>query len=175
MNMKPINAKELNRAYILFSADFIILAIFAIFCLSMFFAAKHYEYTILQKQVDDADQVLEKRRDINTKFELIISRFNDLSKFTAFNADEVDNQAIMLQDIQKAVFSIRDQLKQQPSNTPSFRLYQKMTDDVAQMAGIQDSLFNSRFQLESVKVQLESCLKVNQAAGDKLSLGIFRR
>ncbi len=173
--MKPVNAKELNRAYLVFSANFIILAAFAIFCLYMFFSARQYEYNLLQQDVDRAERMLAKRRDVNAQFDLVISRFNDLSKFTTLNAEELDNQAIMLQDIQKAVFNIKDLLKQQSSGAPSFQLYQKLADDVAQMAGIQDSLFNSRFQLESVKSQLESCLKLNHAAEDKLSLGIFRR
>ena len=87
----------------------------------------------------------------------------------------MDNQAIMLEDIQKAVVNVKDLLKQQQQGSASFLLYKKMTDDVTQMAGIQDSLFNSRFQLESIKTQLESCLRINHSAENRLSLGVFRK
>lgn len=171
--MKPINAKELKRAYIIFGVSFITLAVFSILCLSFFFATQRYERGLLQREVDQADLVLTKRKDINTQFDLIASKLNDLSRFTDIDPEEMDNQAIMLQDVQDAVFRINEILKKQ-SQTPSFQLYRKMADDVTVMAGIQDSLFSTRFQLESMKAQLDACLRVNRSAGKKLSLGIFR-
>jgi len=105
---------------------------------------------------------------------IILSRFNELSKFTSINSEEMDNLASMLDDIQNANFKVKDIIKQGPG-TDSFLLYKKMTDDVTQMAGIQDSLFNTRFQLESIKTQLGSCLRVNHSAEKELSLGLFRR
>lgn len=173
--MKPVNAKELKRSYILFSVNFIVLAGFSIFCLYLFFAARDYEYRLLQNDVNTAGELLSRRKDVNTQFDLILSRFTDLSKFTTINSEEMDNQATLLQDIQDANYKIKELLKQQQRGTASFLLYTKMTDDVAQMAGIQDSLFDSRFQLESTKAQLESCLRVNHSAENKLSLGIFRK
>jgi hypothetical protein len=173
--MKPINAKELKRSYLLFAVSFIALAGFSIFCLYLFFAAQNYEYSLLQNEANRADRLLSKRKDINTQFDLILSRFNDLSQFSSINSEEMDNQAIMLEDIQKAVVNVKDLLKQQQQGSASFLLYKKMTDDVTQMAGIQDSLFNSRFQLESIKTQLESCLRINHSAENKLSFGIFRK
>lgn len=169
--MKPINAKELKRSYFLFAVNFIGLAAFSLFCLYLFFAAQDYEYKLLQDDADRANRLLSKRKDINTQFDLILSRFNDLSQFSSINPEEMDNQATMLQDIQQAVVNVKDILKQQQQGTASFLLYQKITDDVTQMAGIQDSLFNSRFQLESIKTQLESCLRINHSAENKLSFG----
>jgi len=173
--MKPINAKELNRSYLMFSVNFVALAAFSIFCLYLFFAAQNYEYSLLQDDASQAEKLLSKRKDVNTQFDIILSRFTELSKFTSINSEEMDNQASMLEDIQNANFKIKDLIKQEQSATSSFLLYKKMTDDVTQMAGIQDSLFNTRFQLESIKTQLGSCLKVNHSAEDKLSFGAFRR
>ena len=173
--MKPINDRELKKAYITFGINFLILGLFSILCLYFFFATQRHEYRLLQHEVDDAEQLLSKRKDINTQFDLMQNRFNELSRFSSINAEEMDNQAIMLADIQTSIFKIKDLLKQQHKNTPSFALYQKMADDAAQMAGIQDSLFTTRFQLESVKSQLDACLRLNKSAQDKLSLGIFRR
>lgn len=172
--MKPINTKELNRSYLLFSLNFIALAAFSIFCLYLFFAAQNYEYALLQDDASRAEKLLSKRKDINTQFDIILSRFNELSKFTSISSEEMDNQATMLEDIQNANFKIKDLIKEGQSGTDSFLLYKKMTDDVTQMAGIQDSLFNTRFQLESIKAQLGSCLRANHLAQDKLSMGAFR-
>lgn len=170
--MRPINAKELKRAYIVFGVNFMVLAGFSLLCLYFFFGARDYEYRLLQGDVDKAEQLLSKRRDINMQFELIISRFNDLSQFHTIDAQEMDNQATMLQDIQAANFKVKDMLKEADSDAPSFELYKKLSDDVGQMAGIQDSLFNTRFQLESIKGQLDACLRVNHSAEHKL---LYRR
>ncbi len=172
--MKPVNEKELKRSYIVFGGSFIALAAFSIMCLSLFFGTQRYERQLLQQRADLADRLLVKRKDINTQFDVIVSRLNDLSRFTQINPEEMDNQAIMLQNVQDAVFKVNEMLKQEQLHTPSFQLYQKMADDVSQMAGIQDSLFSTRFQLESMKAQLDACLRVNRSAGDKLSLGLFR-
>jgi hypothetical protein len=75
----------------------------------------------------------------------------------------------------RVICFIKDIIKQEQPGTSSFLLYKKMTDDVTQMAGIQDSLFNTRVQLESIKTQLGSCLRVNHSAEKELSLGLFRR
>jgi len=173
--MKPINAKELNRSYVAFSVNFIALAAFSIFCLYLFFAAQAYEYDLLRDEAKKTEELLSKRKEVNTQFDLILLRFNELSKFSTINAEEMDNQTSMLDDIHQANFTIKNIIKQQDFTGASFLLYKKMSDDVTQVAMIQDSLFNTRFQLESIKSQLESCLKVNRAAGDKLSSGIFRR
>lgn len=173
--MKPVNAKELKRAYIIFGVSFLVLATFSIVCLSCFFATRRYERKLLQQEVDQADRVLAGRKDINTQFDLITARLNDLSRFTNINAEEMDNQALMLQDVQDAVFKINEILKKQRTTAPSFQLYRKMADDVTVIAGIQDSLFSTRFQLESMREQLDACLRVNKAAANKLSQGLFRR
>src|SRR5882757_10289644 len=100
--MKPINAKELKRSYLLFAVNFIALAAFSLFCLYLFFAAQDYEYKLLQNDADRADRLLSKRKDLNTQFDLILSRFNDLSQFSSINSEEMDNQATMLEDIHNA-------------------------------------------------------------------------
>ncbi|PYF75491.1 type VI secretion system TssO [Pedobacter nutrimenti] len=173
--MKPINAKELSRSYWLFVLNFMMLTAAAIFSIYLFFAASKHEYRLLEKEVKQTDQLLSKRREINDKFDVILLRFSQLSKYTSFNSEEMNNQAILLEDIQNANFKIKDLVKKESSETGSFLLYKKMTDDVAKMAGIQDSLFNTRFQIENVRTQLQSCLKTNQTAVGKLKAGRFTK
>lgn len=173
--MKPINVQELNRSYKVFVVNFILLISFALLCVYFFFAASQYEYAILEDKVKQTDQLLAKRKEINTRFDMVLQRFKELSKYTSINAEEMNNQAILLEDIQNTNFKIKDIIKKQQATSSSFLLYKKMSDDVTQMAGIQDSLFTTRFQIENIRTQLESCLHTNQSAADKLRAGRFRR
>ncbi|MBB6498430.1 hypothetical protein [Pedobacter cryoconitis] len=173
--MKPINALELNKSYRLFIFNFIALTVFAVLCVYLFFASSKYEYQLLEKEVKQTDQLLAKRKDINTRFDMILLRFKQLSKYTSINSEEMNNQAIMLEDIQNANFKIKEIIKKEQSPVSSFLLYKKMTDDVSQMAGIQDSLFTTRFQIENVKTQLDGCFKTNQSAAKKIRGGRFTR
>ena len=173
--MKPINAQELSRSYRVFILNFILLTSFALICVYLFFASSKYEYEILEDKVKITDQLLYKRKEINTRFDMISLRFKELSRYTSINSEELNNQAILLEDIQNNNFKIKEMIKKQQLGRSSFLLYKKMADDVTQMAGIEDSLFTTRFQIENVRTQLESCLHTNQAAADKLRAGRFRR
>jgi DNA repair ATPase RecN len=173
--MKPINAQELSKSYRLFVLNFIMLTAFTLVCIYFFFAASRYEYAILEDKVKQTDQLLLKRKEINTSFDMILYKFKELSRYTSINSEELNNQAILLEDIQNNNFKIKELIKKQQSAASSFLLYKKMSDDVTQMASIEDSLFNTRFQIENVRTQLESCLHTNQSAADKLRAGRFRR
>ncbi|MBB5637646.1 ABC-type sugar transport system permease subunit [Pedobacter cryoconitis] len=173
--MKPINAQELNKSYRLFILNFIFLTIFAVLCVYLFFAASRFEYQLLEKEVKQTDQLLAKRKDINTKFDMILLRFKQLSKYTSINSEEMNNQAIMLEDIQNTNFKIKEVIKKEKSAVSSFLLYKKMTDDVSQMAAIQDSLFTTRFQIDNLKTQLDNCFKTNSNAAKKIRGGRFNR
>ncbi|QNK63425.1 hypothetical protein H7F33_02635 [Pedobacter sp. PAMC26386] len=173
--MKPINAQELNKSYRLFVLNFISLIIFAVLCVYLFFAASKFEYALLEKEVKQTDQLLAKRKDINTKFDMILLRFKQLSKYSSINSEEMNNQAIMLEDIQNTNFKIKDIIKKENTPVSSFLLYKKMTEDVSQMAGIQDSLFTTRFQIENVKTQLDACFKTNTTAAKRIRGGRFNR
>jgi len=173
--MKPINAQELRKSYQLFILNFSILIAFAILSIFLFFTASKYEYDILVKAVKQTDQLLAKRKEINTNFDVILMRFKQLSKYTAINSEEMNNQAILLEDIQNANFRIKDLIKKESSTESSFLLYKKMTEDVAQMAGIQDSLFSTKFQIENIRAQWESCNKTNKTAIQKIKSGIYNK
>ena len=173
--MKPINAQELSRSYKVFVLNFVVLTAFTIGCLYLFFLASRSEYHLLENEVKRTDALLLKRKEINTQFDIILLRFKQLSKYTTINSEEMNNQAILLEDIQNANFKIKNIIKEQKSEAGSFQLYKKMTSDVTDMAAIQDSLFSTRFQIENVRTQLESCLGTNQKAINKLRGGHFSR
>jgi len=173
--MKPINAQELNKSYVHFILNFVLLISSALLCVYLFFAASTFEYKILEDKVKQNQLLLSKRKEINTRFDVILMRFNQLSKYTSINSEEMNNQAILLGDIQNSNFKIKEIIKKEQSGASSFLLYKKMSDDVVQMAGIQDSLFNTRFQIENIRTQMETCVHTNQAAANRLRAGRFRR
>lgn len=173
--MKPINAQELSKSYVQFIISFALLISTALLCLYFFFAASTFEYKILEEKVKQTDRLLTKRKEINTRFDMILLRFKQLSKYTSFNSEEMNNQAILLSDIQNSNSKIKEILTKEQLTTSSFLFYKKMSDDVTQMAGTQDSLFTTRFQIENIRVQLESCLHTNQSAANRLRAGRFRR
>lgn len=166
--MKPINAQELSKSYRVFIINFFFLSAFSILCIYLFFISSKFEYQLLEKEVKQTELLLLKRKEINTQFDIILFRFKQLSKYTAINSEEMNNQAIMLEDIQKSNSKIKDIIKTEKSDAGSFKLYKKMTEDVGQMAATQDSLFRTSFQIENLKQQLEVCIKTNQKIIDKI-------
>jgi hypothetical protein len=173
--MKPINAQELTKSYVHFVLNFVLLTFSALLCIYLFFSASAFEYKILEGKVKENEKLLAKRRDINTKFDMILMRFNQLSKYTSVNSEEMNNHAILLGDIQNSNFKIKEIIKNEQSNASSFLLYKKMSDDVAQLAGIQDSLLTTHFQIENLRSQMEACVHTNQSAANRLRAGRFRR
>jgi len=162
--MKPINAFEIKKSQRLFILYFILLSLFSVCCVFLFFAASDREYFLLEKKVKETDKLTLLRKEINTNFDLILLRFSELGKFNKYNADELSKQAILLEDIQNANYRIKDLIAKKPVASESFELYEKLNNNVGVMASLQDSLFDSRFSIQSYKDQLDDCLKINRAA-----------
>jgi len=173
--MKPLNFNEIRKSYQIFAINFIILVTFSIICIFMFLSASAHQYQILENKVRQTDVMLSRRKEINQLTDQLLQRFQQLTKYNSISSEELDNQSIIMEDIQNINFRIKDILKAQQSDAASFRLYQKLTDDVTQMAGIQDSLNATRFQIENIRGQLQTCLNTNQSVEGKLKAGIFGR
>ncbi len=173
--MKPINALEIKKAYTSFIVNFIILATFSIFCIYLFFAASDYEYSIFKKKVEETEKLSLLRKEINTNFDLILLRFRELSRFRSYNADELSKQSILLEDIQNTNYNINSLISKKPYDSPSFDLYKKLNNNVGSMANLQDSLFTSRYSIESYRDQLNDCLRANKNAVNRIRLGRFGR
>lgn len=173
--MKAINEREITKSYQNFGICFVILLTTATICVYLFLLTSGYEYRLLEKQVKSTDELLSRRKDIMMQFDMILIRFKQLSMATTVSSEEMNDQSVMLDNIQNSNYAIRELIRKQETKPGSFQLYQKMTDDVGQMAAIQDSLFSTKFQLESIRGQLESCLRTNRSAADKVRGGKFIR
>jgi hypothetical protein len=172
--MKPVNTSDLRRAYITFILYFITLLAFSLIVVFLFFVTSNQEVAILNQKVKESDKLITLRTDINNNFDIILQRMQQLSQYTKMNPEELNNQSILLNDIQKSNQKIQAELQQNPIHLKSFELYKKLSDNISTAATIKDSLFTTRFQIESLRSQLESCNKTNSTAVSKIN-GRFPR
>ncbi|WP_316804313.1 hypothetical protein [Pedobacter nototheniae] len=173
--MKSINALEIKRSYTIFILNFIFLTAFSILCIFLFFNASNREYELLDQKVKETEKLSSLRKEINVNFDLVLLRFKELSRYRTYNADELSKQSILLEDIQNANNKIKSLIDKKPVSSISFKLYEKMNNNVATMANLQDSLFTSRYSIESYRDQLDNCLKANRSAVTRIRSGRFGR
>ncbi|WDF54401.1 hypothetical protein [Mucilaginibacter sp. KACC 22063] len=166
--MKPVNSRDLRNAYVSFIAYFVTLLLFSILTVYFFFVTANKEVVLLNKKVKESERLISVRNDINNNFDIILLRLQQLSQYTKMNSAELNNQSLLLNDIQESNLKIQARLQQNPLPLKSFELYKKLSDNISTAANIKDSLFTTRFQIESLRSQLESCNKTNNTAINKL-------
>jgi hypothetical protein len=166
--MKPVNSGDLRNAYIRFISYFVALVAFSILSLYFFFLTSNREVTMLNERVKQSDNLIAVRSDINNNFDIILQRMQQLSQYTKMNAEEMNNQSLLLNDIQECNLKIQDKLHQNPVGLKSFELYKKLSDNISTAANVKDSLYTTRFQIESLRLQLESCNRTNRTAANRI-------
>ena len=167
--MKPINNTDLNQAYRKFIMYLVTLLGFAIIIVYFFFVTSGRELVLLNARAKKTDQLIALRNDINNDFELILLRMQQLSQYAKMNSQELNNQTLLLNDIQENNQHIQERLQSNPYPLKSFELYKKLSNDIETIASIKDSLFTTRFQIESLRSQLESCSRVNKTTINQLN------
>lgn len=172
--MKPVNFNDLNRAYTKFTIYFIILLGFSTLVVYSFFVTSNHELVLLNQRVKKTDQLIALRDDINNSFEVILLKMQQLSQYSKMSSQELNNQTLLLNDIQENNQHIIERLQSNPFPLKSFELYKKLSDDINTIASVKDSLFSTRFQIESLRSQYESCNKVNKTAISQLNSGFHR-
>jgi hypothetical protein len=166
--MKPVNSSDLRNAYVRFILYFVALVAFSILVLYFFFVTSNREVTMLNERVKQSDNLIAVRSDINNNFDIILQRMQQLSQYTKMNAEEMNNQTLLLNDIQESNLKIQDKLHQNPVGLKSFELYKKLSDNISTAANVKDSLYTTRFQIESLRSQLESCNRTNRSAVNRI-------
>ncbi|WP_462267411.1 hypothetical protein [Mucilaginibacter sp.] len=166
--MRPVNNNDIYRAYRKFLLFFLFLVVLSIGAVYFFFLTSNREVALLNAKAREADRLVALRSDIYNDFDQIMLRMQQLSEYTKMNSEEINNQTLLLNDIQVANQHIQDRLQQDPMPLKSFDLYRKLSNNVGTAAAIKDSLFTTRFQIESARSQLESCNKTNKNAISRL-------
>jgi hypothetical protein len=172
--MKPINSRDIFRAYRNFLLLFTLLLIFTITGVYFFFITANQEMVLLSKKVKESDRLVAVRSDINNDFEKIMHQMQELSDYTNMSSAEINNQTLLLNDIQEANQRIQNKLQHSEFSLKSFQLYQKLSNNINTAATIKDSLFTTRFMIESSRQQLKSCNTTNESAISRLKSGLNR-
>jgi hypothetical protein len=166
--MKPVNDRDLKHAYLTFLLYFITLLLFSVLVVFFYFITSNHEVAVLNDRIKESEKLIAVRNDINNNFDIILQRMQQLTEFNKMGPEEMNNENLLLNDIQDANQKIQARLQDNPPPLKSFQLYKKLSDDISIVASIKDSLFTTRFQIESLRSQLESCNKVNASAINKL-------
>ncbi|WP_158825829.1 type VI secretion system TssO [Mucilaginibacter lacusdianchii] len=166
--MKPINSRDLQRAYLNFIFYFVGLLIFSVVVVYFFFLTSNREVAMLNNRVKESEKLISVRNDINNNFDIILLRLSQLSQYTKINSTELNNQSVLLNDIQESNLKIQALLQQNTLPLKSFDLYKKLSDNISTVASIKDSLFTTRYQIESLRRQLQNCNRTNNTAVNTL-------
>lgn len=169
--MKPINLHELNKAYFKFIIHFVILILFVLVGVACFFFTSRHELKLLGEQSRSYDQLAYYREEVTNRFDNVLLKFRSLTQYVNADAQELSNQALLINGVQSDNNRVRGLLdeRRQMNVVPSYELYGKMTRSVMILASLKDSLSQTRFQMESLRDQLESCSKSTKKAMDKLN------
>lgn len=156
--MKPINTRELNKAYRTFALYFLCFLLFALLCVSCFFITSGKEMELLSQQAKQYDKLMYTRQEITTQFDYILLRLQTVSRYTS-NAGDMSDQTVLMNAIQSGNERIKGLLDDMPENIqgPSFAIYRGMTGNVRSLSGLKDSISQTRFQIESLRSQMDDC------------------
>lgn len=172
--MQAINAEEIKKSMIFFIFQFVLFTLFSVFTIYLYFLAEDKEYHLLDQKVKETEELSAIRKDINYNLDFILLRFHELSAYKNYNADAFSKQDILIEDILTANQKIKDLVKTYPYTTSSFVIYDKLNTNISKMASLKDSLFSSRYAIESYKTQISDCISKNNTAINKIRKGKFR-
>lgn len=171
--MKPINQHELNKGYFNFIAHFVALILFVVVCVACFFMANRRELKLLAEQSRRYDQLAYQRDEVAARFDQMLFRLRALSQYVNADAQELSNQALLINGVQSENNRVRGMLEEtgggETAEVPASELYRKMTRHVVVLASLKDSLSQTRFSSESLRQQLDACSKATRKAVNNLN------
>lgn len=172
--MKPVNTRELNRAYRTFLFYFLGFIAFALLCVYCFFATSGHELNLITERARQYDQLLYTREEVTSQFDGVLQRMQALSQYVHADATAMNNQAILLNAIESSNQHVKGVLDDATAGTESkasMGIYRGMTDHVNLLSVMKDSLSQTRFQIESLRSQLDACNHTNKDAAHNLRGG----
>lgn len=172
--MKPINLHELNRAYLKFVLHFVSLILFVLICVACFFTTGRFEMNLLTQQSRQYEKMGYYREEVTHHFDDALVKFNALTQYVNADAQELSNQALLINGIQSDNNKVRGLLEERKADpnlapTASQDFYEKMTRNVVILASIKDSLSQTRYQSASLREQLDACGRTSHKAIDDLN------
>lgn len=175
--MKPVNQREIQVAYRKFIILFTALLLVSLSSFFLYLKATEKEYVILKEQYEEVENLMNSREDINRQFTQINQFFRDIGQG---NADMSANarKRVLQNEIAKSSGNISRVVEglNVDSTRASLKLYRRLNKDVILVSRLQDSLFSTKNLIESKRMQLESCIKMNNQINKVVNQGsIVRR
>jgi hypothetical protein len=169
--MKPINQLELNKAYVNFIVHFVALVLFVLVCISCFFITNRHEMKLLTAQSRAYEKLTYDREEVVQRFDHLLLKFQRLGQYVAADAQELSNQSLLITGVHTDNNKVKGLLSMRKitDEHPSFELYGTMTRNVMVLASLKDSLSQTRFQMESLRDQLDGCAKSTRDAVKRLN------
>ncbi len=170
--MKPINQKEINAAYRKFIIAFTLLLLVALSSFFLYLKASEKEYVILKEQYDEVENLMNARTDINRQFAQINQYFKDIGQGNA-DMSAIARKRVLQNEIAKGsghITRVIDGLKAD-SGRASLKLYRRLNKDVILVSRLQDSLFSTKNVIESKRMQLQSCISMNNQINKVVNQG----
>ncbi|WP_343302951.1 hypothetical protein AAHN97_15480 [Chitinophaga niabensis] len=164
--MKPINQHELNKGYFNFITHFVALILFVVACIACFFVTNRQELKLLAEQSRRYDELTYQREELVSRFDQILLKLRALSQYVNADAQELSNQALLINGVQSENNKVRGLLEEEEGEDaiPANDLYRRMTRHVIVLASLKDSLSQTRFSSESLREQLDACSKATRNA-----------
>lgn len=168
--MKPINTHELNKAYLGFVLHFFWLLVIIILVIIGYFVTNRQELQLLSYRARQYDQLRYTREEMTGQFDMILQRMRSLSQYVKADPEEYSNQEVLMNAVEAGTQRIKGALEGQGNGLggPATELYRKMTGHITLLSTMKDSLAQTRFEIESLRAQLDACGKTNRDAAKDL-------
>jgi len=170
--MKPINQKEISAAYRKFIILFTMLLLVSLSSFFLYLKAAEKEYVVLKEQYEEVENLMNSRADINRQFAQINQYFRDIGQGNA-DMSAIARKRVLQNEIAKSsghISRVIDGLKADSSRA-SLKFYRQLNRDVILVSRLQDSLFSTKNLIESKRMQLESCILMNNQINKVVNQG----
>ncbi|MGE8291131.1 MAG: hypothetical protein ACN6ON_05615 [Sphingobacterium sp.] len=170
--MKPINQKEISAAYRKFIILFTMLLLVSLSSFFLYLKAAEKEYVVLKEQYEEVENLMNSRADINRQFAQINQYFRDIGQGNA-DMSAIARKRVLQNEIAKGsghISRVIDGLKADSSRA-SLKFYRQLNRDVILVSRLQDSLFSTKNLIESKRMQLESCIQMNNQINKVVNQG----
>jgi hypothetical protein len=170
--MKPLNIITLKSSYMSFLTHFSLLILFTIICIFFYYQAKNVDFLLINKRLELINKQEEARKEVDAELLMIRAKLASISRTHSTDYDDLDNQYVALALVKEKSSKISKLLGNMDTNTLRYGMYQRLSEDLTPMVVMQDSLFTTRFEIQSIKDQLDVCLRTYNVAKSKLRGGL---
>ena len=161
--MKPLNSREINKAFIVFMVYFAVLLGVCLLCVYTYFSTAESEGIILMKQVNKYDQVFAKHQQLADQTSSIYNHMQLL------NSDRINNSL----ELQRLISNEKDKLNKMMQQAGSdqaanFTVYDNLSKKLNTLLGIKDSIRLVGIDEDLLRSDLMACINDNKQFKKKL-------